>query len=135
MSTPVTLRISDPGDITEIVPIMLGFHPRHSLVALYLGTDDAETSRAVRMAARIDIPAEEELSALTWLVTQHIHPPDRIILVAYSPDHLCAETVLNHFHHTIPQHQIQDLLAVTEEQIWQIDLLVLRLRARAGGPD
>ena len=121
MSTPVTLRISDPADIAEIVPIMLGFHPRHSLVALYLGTEGTDSARTVRMVGRIDLPDPDELPEATWLITQHISPSDRVILVAYASDHLVAATVLNHFQHSIPQHQIQDLIAVTEEEIWQID--------------
>ena len=111
MSTPVQLRISDPADIAEIVPIMLGFHPRHSLVALYLGTEGTEASMTVRMAARIDLPDPDDLSEATWLITQHMQPSDRMILVAYAFDHLVAATVLNHFQHQIPLHQIQDLIA------------------------
>ena len=100
---------------------MLGFHPRHSLVALYLGTEGTDLSRTVRMVGRIDLPDPDELPEATWLITQHINTSDRVMLVGYASDHLVAATVLNHFQHRIPQHQIQDLLAVTEEEIWQID--------------
>src|SRR3954464_14761232 len=97
MSTPVRLSISDPTDIAEIVPIMLGFHPRHSLVALYLGTEGTDPGRTVRMVGRVDLPDPDDLPEATWLIARHLSQSDRLIVVAYASDHLVAATVLDHF--------------------------------------
>jgi hypothetical protein len=54
------IRITDPGDLIEAIPYLIGFHPTESLVLLGFTGDSsgpAATER-VQVALRIDIPPE-----------------------------------------------------------------------------
>ena len=57
------IRISEPNELLDAVPYLLGFHPRDSVCVLgFSGNSDA-TSRRVELAARIDIPAIPDAAA------------------------------------------------------------------------
>ncbi|MCA1657553.1 MAG: DUF4192 domain-containing protein, partial [Actinobacteria bacterium] len=47
------LRLSSPRDVVEVVPYVLGFHPRNSLVGLAL----RGTPRRIVFTLRLDLPA------------------------------------------------------------------------------
>ena len=51
------IRISDPGELIETVPYLLGFHPRESLVLIGLagGADGAEPQQ-IQVTVRLDLP-------------------------------------------------------------------------------
>lgn len=78
-----TLSLSGPDDVIRAVPLLLGFHPAESVVALFL----AGPRRRLLLTARVDLPAAREEVALaaqllararhagadTVLVTVHTH--------------------------------------------------------------
>ena len=52
-----TLSITSPADLAAAIPSLLGFHPEHSLVIVYLAGD------AVALTVRFDLPLTEEVTA------------------------------------------------------------------------
>jgi hypothetical protein len=50
---PAPLRIRDPGDLVAAVPVLIGFHPRESLVLVATG---GASGRRVGLTLRIDLP-------------------------------------------------------------------------------
>lgn len=52
------IRISEPNELLDAVPYLLGFHPRNSLCVLGFSGNPEATSRRVELAARIDLPAK-----------------------------------------------------------------------------
>ena len=55
------VRISDPGELIETVPYLLGFHPRQSLVLVGLaggadGFADSSCQQQVQVTIRVDLP-------------------------------------------------------------------------------
>ncbi|HEV2885968.1 MAG TPA: DUF4192 domain-containing protein [Jatrophihabitans sp.] len=51
------IQISDPGELIETVPYLLGFHPRQSLVLIgFAGGADSPGPQQVRVSVRLDLP-------------------------------------------------------------------------------
>jgi len=90
MTTTLTAR--GPADLLAAVPVVLGFHPRDSLVML---TFDAVRS----FHARIDLPTPDEVTeALPELVDALLAPAlrqrvGRVVFVSYSADALVSARV------------------------------------------
>lgn len=53
---PTVIRIADPGELVAAIPILLGFHPRDSLVLLAMG---GRSGRRMGLTVRIDLPPPE----------------------------------------------------------------------------
>src|SRR5438093_6285995 len=49
------LKIRRPADLIELVPYLLGFHPRNSLVLLGLGHQVGQDKDGVTITARLDL--------------------------------------------------------------------------------
>ena len=63
------VSISDPGELIETVPYLLGFHPRESLVLIgFAGAEEHPGPQQVRVTVRIDLPAASEVEELQPLV-------------------------------------------------------------------
>lgn len=62
-----TVRVRTPGDLLAMIPYLLGFHPRDSLVVVIMGSDPRPT---VRGALRMDLPAPEGTEVLAEQVVQ-----------------------------------------------------------------
>lgn len=80
---PDRLRLSSPGDLAEIVPYLLGFHPRESLVALAL----RGPARVVACSLRLDLPQPgEDPAAAAGSVAHYLGQAraDRAVLVVYA---------------------------------------------------
>jgi hypothetical protein len=50
------IRISDPGELIETVPYLLGFHPRESLVLIGFAGADAAGPQQIQVTIRLDLP-------------------------------------------------------------------------------
>ena len=48
-----TVSLSDPGDLIAVTPVLLGFVPRSSLIAMALG---GASGRRLGLTLRIDLP-------------------------------------------------------------------------------
>lgn len=57
VSQPPVARVRNPGELVAVVPVLLGFHPRDSLVLI--GTSGA-SGRRVGLTLRVDLPAPED---------------------------------------------------------------------------
>ncbi|MQA31964.1 DUF4192 domain-containing protein [Modestobacter roseus] len=81
---PITVRISDPGDVAAALPHLVGFHPAESLVVVGLTGSPA---RAVRVTARVDLPAPEDREeAVQRLVRSLLRDEVSAVVVAVVTD-------------------------------------------------
>jgi Domain of unknown function (DUF4192) len=63
------VQISDPGELIETVPYLLGFHPRESLVLIgFAGATGCPGPQQVQVSVRIDLPAVFDADELQPLV-------------------------------------------------------------------
>jgi hypothetical protein len=53
------IRISDPEELIELIPYLIGFHPRESLVIVGFGGSNPESVGQVQVAVRVDLPADD----------------------------------------------------------------------------
>jgi hypothetical protein len=82
---PLTVRLTDPGDVAAALPHLIGFRPRESLVAVSLR---GSTGLRLGLTARVDLPPVERRrpvldGVVRSLVTDH---PDAVLLVVVSED-------------------------------------------------
>ena len=57
------IRISDPEELIDLIPYLIGFHPRESLVIVgFGGGNSPESIGQVQVAVRVDLPADESRS-------------------------------------------------------------------------
>lgn len=55
------VRVRDPGELVAAVPVLLGFHPRESLVMIATG---GPSGRRIGLALRVDLPPPEHAVAV-----------------------------------------------------------------------
>jgi hypothetical protein len=90
---PYTVRIDSPAELLAMVPYLLGFHPRSSLVVVTM----ADTT--VLNAARLDLPTTaEQMRCMTAALTQvaatlHRHGATSAILIVYGTVEQAAPSV------------------------------------------
>jgi hypothetical protein len=78
---PATVSLSDPGDLIAATPVLLGFIPRSSLVAMALG---GASGRRLGLTLRIDLPPPEHIAGAAESVVHGIlldHPSAVVVLV------------------------------------------------------
>lgn len=56
VSAPLSVRLSDPGELAAALPHLIGFRPRESLLAVSLR---GSRGRRLGLTARVDLPPEE----------------------------------------------------------------------------
>jgi hypothetical protein len=66
---PSTLRVREPGELVAAVPVLLGFHPRASLVLVATG---GESGRRLGLTLRVDLPLPEHVAAVAVDVVQSL---------------------------------------------------------------
>jgi hypothetical protein len=59
-ATEPVVRVRDPGDLVAAVPVLLGFHPEHSLVLV--ATEGRR--RRIGLTLRVDLPPPEHVDAV-----------------------------------------------------------------------
>ncbi|MDQ6873837.1 MAG: DUF4192 domain-containing protein [Actinomycetota bacterium] len=79
---PDRLRVASPGDLADIVPYLLGFHPRESLVALAL----RRPAREVACTLRLDLPHPDDTAAAADSVAYYLVQAraERAVLLVYA---------------------------------------------------
>jgi hypothetical protein len=82
---PLTVRLSDPGDIAAALPQLIGFVPRESLVAVSLR---GAPGLRLGLTARVDLPALEHGRQIVGGVVRSLltDRPDAVLLVVVSED-------------------------------------------------
>jgi uncharacterized protein DUF4192 len=82
---PLTVRLSDPGDIAAALPHLIGFRPRESLVAISL---HGGAGGRLGLTARIDLPPPEHRRAVLGGVVRSLATdrPDAVLLAVVSED-------------------------------------------------
>jgi Domain of unknown function (DUF4192) len=72
-----TLRASGPGEVLQVVPYLLGFHPEQSVVLIAL------RGRRILVSARYDLEAPPEM-AVPWMVAAGRERATSILVAVYS---------------------------------------------------
>lgn len=82
--TPATLRVDGGGDLVELVPYLLGFHPSDSLVFVAL----RGPSHGVAVTLRVDLAAVAASPAAVEACIHHVRNAgaDGVILLVYADD-------------------------------------------------
>jgi uncharacterized protein DUF4192 len=82
---PLTVRLSDPGDLAAALPHLIGFRPRESLVAVSL-----RGPRGLRLGltARVDLPPAAHRALVVGGVVRSLATdrPDAVLLAVVSED-------------------------------------------------
>jgi hypothetical protein len=82
---PLTVRLSDPGDLAAALPHLIGFSPRESLVAVSLR---GRAGVRLGLTARVDLPAPEHREQVVGGVVRSLvtDRPDAVLLAVVSED-------------------------------------------------
>jgi Domain of unknown function (DUF4192) len=81
---PATVSLSNPGDLIAATPVLLGFVPRSSLVAMSLG---GASGRRLGLTLRIDLPPPEHIAEAAEAVVHGIllDKPSAVVLLVIGP--------------------------------------------------
>ena len=81
---PATVSLSDPGDLIAATPVLLGFVPRSSLVAMALG---GASGRRLGLTLRIDLPPPEHIAGAADAVVHGIllDNPSAVVVLVIGP--------------------------------------------------
>jgi hypothetical protein len=86
MSDSTKIRISAPGELIELVPYLIGFHPAESLVLLGFNP-----TNQVRVGIRVDLPSAEvtEADSVPLLQALQRNDVDEVVLILFTnhPEH------------------------------------------------
>ena len=109
------VRLSRPGDILGVVPYLVGFHPKESVVAVML------RSGRVVLTIRVDLPPPSEASDLAAHIVRLAgqHGARDLVLIAYSVDPQARE-VLTEVAAELADVELQDLLFVDGQRWWSL---------------
>ncbi|MFY0407911.1 DUF4192 domain-containing protein [Solicola sp. PLA-1-18] len=90
--TDTVLRPRSLADLVTVVPVMLGFHPEHSLVAVCVHGP----RHRLGMTVRVDLPPEEHADELADQVAGHVarQEPDGVLLLAFADTDAAAAPLL-----------------------------------------
>jgi Domain of unknown function (DUF4192) len=79
-----TVSLSDPGDLIAVTPVLLGFVPRSSLIAMALG---GASGRRLGLTLRIDLPPPEHIASAAENVVGGVllDHPSAVVLVVVGP--------------------------------------------------
>src|SRR4051794_9002200 len=82
---PLTVRLSDPGDVAAALPHLIGFRPRESLVVVSLR---GSSGRRFGLTARVDLPAPEDRRLVVERLVRSLVTarPDAVLIVVVSED-------------------------------------------------
>lgn len=78
------VSVSDPGELIAATPVLLGFPPRSSLVAMALG---GASGARLGLTLRIDLPPPEHIAPAAESVVQGIllDDPQRVVVLVIAP--------------------------------------------------
>ena len=110
------LRISGPADLVAVVPYLLSFHPRESLVAVLIA------SGRVVVTARLDLPpvdgADQVAQEIGWLADRQ--RADEVVVIAYSADADRARAILGRLMGELPDAPLSDAIYVDGTRWWSV---------------
>ena len=110
------IKLSRPGDVLGVVPYLVGFHPRESVVALMV------RSRRVVLTIRVNMPPPAEATDLAadiaGLADQH--SADELIIIGYSADAEAARGLLSRVEGELDGYHVNDVLYVDGQRWWSL---------------
>src|SRR4051794_4613784 len=82
---PLTVRLSEPGDVAAALPYLIGFRPEESLVVVSLR---GPTGLRLGLTARVDLPAPEHRRQVVGSLVRSLltDRPDAVLLAVVSDD-------------------------------------------------
>jgi hypothetical protein len=117
------IRISDPAELIDLLPYLIGFHPRESLVLVGFGSaTDSDGPGQVQVCVRVDLPsvpapAAEIETVVDALVRSSVSAAAAVLITADpGPDPRTAERWLR------LSGELAELLAAAD--IWVADVLI-----------
>ena len=112
----VRLRAQGPADLLALIPFQLGFHPRESLVAVFV------CGSSVGLIARMDLPpvstAADFAAKLEELARQN--GAEELVLFAYSEHSEPARSLLTGLVDALPPARLRDALYVDGSRWWSL---------------
>ncbi|KHL14583.1 uncharacterized protein DUF4192 [Mumia flava] len=101
---PDVLRARSLADLVGVVPILLGFHPRDSLVAFCLHGPGGR----IGFRLRADLPELGELTELTELLAAHLasQQPDAVVVIAFAEHAGVADEAVAALEAALARHDV-----------------------------
>lgn len=93
------MRARGPADLIAVIPVLLGFHPRESLVAVVVEGD----RQRLGFRVRVDLPSPEHAEAVADQVVAYlgVHEPREVLLVAFTTAEASAAPVVAAVRHRL----------------------------------
>lgn len=113
---PRRLRLSEPSDLVGIVPYLLGFHPRESVVVILI------RDRQVKLTARMDLPppADVDLVIEQASALADTHDATAMVLAIYSANEAPARIVGAELTAGLAEYVVLDSLYVSATRWWSL---------------
>jgi len=115
VAPPTRLRVSGPADFVAVVPYLVGFHPRESVVALLF------RDGRVLVSARVDLPPPGLTRQLSAHLRQVVarHGVEEVVLVGYADDPARGRRVLESLL-AAPPTRVRHALLVAAGRWWSL---------------
>lgn len=113
------LRIGSAADTAAVIPYLLGYHPRESIVVL------VSDQRRVALTARFPFEIIDHPKELQYRMSQITgqHPYAQWVLVGYSKDREHAEAHIDRlisYLDTVDEADVIDALVVSQGRLWSL---------------
>jgi hypothetical protein len=114
-TAPTRIRLSRPADVLGMVPFLLGFYPKESVVALLL------KSVTVVLTIRVNMPPPEEAGDVAANIASlsDQHGAEQLVIIGYSvkPE---AREVLASVATKLDSYALKDVLFVDGQRWWSL---------------
>ncbi len=112
----VRLRARGAPDLLAVIPFLLGFHPRESVVTVFV------RSGRIILTARLDLPPPEASAAYAEMLRRLIrqHGGDEIVVLGYSAQPEPARAFLSRLLEELPPEMVNEALYADGSRWWSM---------------
>ena len=112
----VRLRARGAPDLLAVIPFLLGFHPRESVVTVFV------RSGRIILTARLDLPPPEASAAYAEMLRRLIrqHGGDEIVVLGYSAQPEPARAFLSRLLEELPPELVNEALYADGSRWWSM---------------
>lgn len=106
---PAALRVRDPGQLVAAIPVVIGFHPRDSLVLLAMG---GASGRRLGLTVRVDLPSRDDVALVAASAVRGLladSPPGAVVVVVGGPGGADPPTsvLVDHVLAALAEHRVE----------------------------